>query len=50
MALESDIEDPDKSTVFNQGPEFLKDAHVRAFFCDSMRMAISGGRPLSLIS
>ena len=29
-------------TLFNQDPEFLKDAHVRAFFCDSMRMAISG--------
>jgi chemotaxis protein MotA len=42
MALESDIEDPDKSTVFSQDPDFLKDPHVRAFFCDSMRMAISG--------
>ena len=42
MSLESDIEEPDKSTVFNQDPEFLKDPHVRAFFCDSMRMAISG--------
>jgi chemotaxis protein MotA len=42
MALESDIEDPDKSTVFGEDPAFLKDPHVRAFFCDSMRMAISG--------
>jgi chemotaxis protein MotA len=42
MALESDIEDPDKSTVFTQDPGFLKDPLVRAFFCDSMRMAISG--------
>jgi chemotaxis protein MotA len=42
MALESDIEDPDKSTIFSQDPEFLKNPHVRSFFCDSMRMAISG--------
>ena len=42
MALESDIEDPDKSTIFSQDPEFLRDPHVRSFFCDSMRMAISG--------
>src|SRR6201987_5781459 len=42
MALESDIEDPDKSTIFNQDPEFLRDPPVRSFFCDSMRMAISG--------
>lgn len=42
MSLESDIEDPDKSQIFSQDPEFLKNPHVRYFFCDSMRMAISG--------
>jgi chemotaxis protein MotA len=42
MSLESDVEDPDQSTIFNQDPEFLKNTHVRYFFCDSMRMAISG--------
>src|SRR6266705_1914705 len=42
MSLESDIEDPDNSTIFAQNPEFLKNPHVRHFFCDSMRMAISG--------
>jgi chemotaxis protein MotA len=42
MSLESDIEDREKSPVFSQDPEFLKSSHVRHFFCDSMRMAISG--------
>ncbi|HZP16420.1 MAG TPA: flagellar motor stator protein MotA [Terriglobales bacterium] len=42
MSLESDVEDPDKSQIFSQDPEFLKDPRVRHFFCDSMRMAISG--------
>jgi chemotaxis protein MotA len=42
MSLESDVEDPDNSTIFTQDPEFLKSPHVRHFFCDSMRMAISG--------
>ena len=42
MSLESDIEEPDKSQIFSQDPDFLKSAHVRNFFCDSMRMAISG--------
>lgn len=42
MSLEADVEDPDKSAIFSQDPEFLKDHHVRYFFCDSMRMAISG--------
>ncbi|HEV2698120.1 MAG TPA: flagellar motor stator protein MotA [Terriglobales bacterium] len=42
MSLESDIEEPDKSQIFSQDPDFLNSAHVRNFFCDSMRMAISG--------
>jgi len=42
MSLESDVEEPDKSPVFSEDPSFLKDHHVRNFFCDSMRMAISG--------
>ena len=42
MSLETDIEDPDNSTIFTKNPEFLKNPHVRHFFCDSMRMAISG--------
>src|SRR5439155_1341621 len=42
MSLETDIEDPDKSPIFSKDPEFLKDHEVRHFFCDSMRMAISG--------
>ena len=42
MSLESDIEEPEKSPIFSKDPEFLKDLEVRYFFCDSMRMAISG--------
>jgi chemotaxis protein MotA len=42
MSLESDIEDPANSQIFQQDPAFLASAHVKHFFCDSMRMAISG--------
>ncbi len=42
MSLETDVEDPDQSPIFSKDPEFLKSHHVRYFFCDSMRMAISG--------
>ena len=42
MSLETDIEDPEKSPIFSKDPEFLKNHEVRYFFCDSMRMAISG--------
>jgi chemotaxis protein MotA len=41
--IESDIEEPEKSTVFSKFPEFLKSHGVRDFVCDTMRMAIIGG-------
>jgi chemotaxis protein MotA len=43
IAIESDIEEPEQSTVFSHYPEFLKDRHARAFVCDTMRMVITGG-------
>ncbi|HZQ93383.1 MAG TPA: flagellar motor stator protein MotA [Candidatus Sulfotelmatobacter sp.] len=42
MALESDVEDPEKSPVFSKNPTFLRNHHVRDFICDSLRMAITG--------
>lgn len=43
VAIESDIEDPEKSPVFSKYPDFLNDHHAREFVCDTMRMAITGG-------
>jgi chemotaxis protein MotA len=43
LAIESDIEEPDKSTVFSKYPKFLKDHHSRDFVCDTLRMAVTGG-------
>src|SRR5450755_2492198 len=48
MALETDIEDPSKSAVLSKNPAFIKDHHVRDFFCDTMRMAISGTEAFDL--
>jgi chemotaxis protein MotA len=42
MSLETDIEDPANSAIFQQDAAFLANPHVKHFFCDSMRMAISG--------
>jgi chemotaxis protein MotA len=41
--LEADVDDPAKSAVFSKYPGFLKDHHALAFFCDTVRMAISAG-------
>ena len=43
MALESDADAPDKSTVFSRYPAFLKDHHALDFVCDTLRMAAGGG-------
>jgi len=43
VALEADIENPEKSQVFSKYPAFLKDHHVRDFVCDTLRMCVSGG-------
>ncbi len=42
MALESDVEEPEKSPVFTKNPAFLKNHHLCDFVCDSLRMAITG--------
>lgn len=41
--LEADIDEPEKSPVFQNHPKFLADHEALAFFCDTVRMSISGG-------
>jgi chemotaxis protein MotA len=43
VAIESDIEEPEKSPLFSKYPAFLKNHHIRDFVCDTLRMAITGG-------
>jgi len=42
MQLETDVEDPDKSVIFRNHPEFLADTETRDFVCDSLRMLVIG--------
>lgn len=41
--LEADLDEPDKSQLFSKYPRFLKDHQALHFFCDTVRMSISGG-------
>jgi chemotaxis protein MotA len=41
--LEPDVDDPATSAVFSKYPRFLKDRHIQAFVCDTLRTYISGG-------
>jgi chemotaxis protein MotA len=42
MEFENDVEDPTKSPLFSNHPEFLKDLPTRDFVCDSLRMLVVG--------
>jgi len=43
VALENDIEEPEKSALFTKYKDFVANHHLRDFVCDTMRMAVSGG-------
>ena len=43
VAIEADIEEPEKSQLFTKYPAFLKDHHALDFVCDTLRVAIIGG-------
>ena len=47
--LEEDVDHPEKSVVFSKHPQFLKSKHALHFFCDSIRIVVSGGvEPLEI--
>lgn len=48
MALESHVEEPEKSPIFSKYPKFLHDHHALYFLCDSLRMAVTGTDVLEL--
>jgi chemotaxis protein MotA len=41
--LEPDVEEPEKSELFNKYPNFSKNKHALYFVCDTLRMALTGG-------
>ncbi len=43
LSVENDVEKPAESPLFKPYPEFVNDHHARAFVCDTLRMAITGG-------
>jgi chemotaxis protein MotA len=42
-ALETDLDDPDKSALFKRHPNFAADKEALHFFCDTMRTLLAGG-------
>ncbi|HEV2729566.1 MAG TPA: MotA/TolQ/ExbB proton channel family protein, partial [Terriglobales bacterium] len=48
VSLESDVEEPEKSPILSKNPAFIKNHHVLQFFCDTIRMAVTGMEPFDL--
>jgi chemotaxis protein MotA len=48
MALEADVEEPQKSPIFSKNLGFLKNHHLCDFDCDFLRMAVTGIDPFEL--
>ncbi len=45
VAIESHIEDPEKSAIFKKYPSVLHEHHAIAFLCDSLRLVLVGSVP-----
>jgi len=43
IAIEQHVENPDSSTIFSKYPTFLHNHHAVDFFCDTIKVILSGG-------
>lgn len=45
IALEKHVEEPKSSSIFSKYPSFLANHHAVVFFCDTLKVLLSGGIP-----
>jgi len=45
LAIEKHVENPDESEVLGANQKFIKNKHAKTFFCDIMKVMLSGGIP-----
>ncbi|MCX8030433.1 MAG: flagellar motor stator protein MotA [Thermodesulfovibrionales bacterium] len=45
ISLEADVENPDKSPLFNKYPNIMKDHHLKDFICDNLKVIITTNVP-----
>lgn len=45
IALEQHIENPESSSIISKYPTFLDNHHAVSFFCDTLKVVLSGGVP-----
>lgn len=45
LSIEKHVENPDSSSILSQNKKFIEDEFVKTFFCDTMKVLLSGGIP-----
>ncbi|MGE5795174.1 MAG: flagellar motor stator protein MotA [Ignavibacteria bacterium] len=45
LSIEKHIENPDQSSILSQNRKFIEDEFTKTFFCDTMKVLLSGGIP-----
>lgn len=45
LSIEKHIENPEESEIFSKNKRFLENNHVKNFFCDTLKVMLSGGVP-----
>ncbi len=45
LAIEKHIEDPEQSDILSKNKNFIEDEFVKSFFCDTIKVMLSGGVP-----
>ncbi len=45
LSIEKHVENPESSSILAQNTKFIEDEFVKTFFCDTMKVLLSGGIP-----
>jgi chemotaxis protein MotA len=45
LSIEKHIENPDQSDILSKNPKFINNPFLRNFFCDTLKVMLSGGVP-----
>lgn len=45
LAIESHVENPDESEILSRSKKFISNSYMKNFFCDTLKVMLSGGVP-----
>ncbi len=45
LSIESHVEKPEESEILSRNPKFIENEFIKSFFCDTLKVMLSGGIP-----